>query len=49
MAVIDLDNDGKDDLLVGAPYYSKVQDEGRVYVYINRHGSKFVSFHEIVI
>ena len=32
---IDLNNDGYADLLVGAPLYTEVQDEGRVYVYIN--------------
>ena len=26
----------KDDVLIGAPYYSKIQDEGRVYIYLNK-------------
>ncbi|XP_012937077.1 integrin alpha-9 [Aplysia californica] len=32
----DLNGDGLDDLIVGAPMYSDQLDEGRVYVYINR-------------
>ncbi|XP_057293266.1 integrin alpha-V-like isoform X1 [Hydractinia symbiolongicarpus] len=35
VCAVDLNNDGKDDLLVGAPLYSKNQNEGRVYVYMN--------------
>ena len=33
---VDLNNDGRDDLVVGAPLYCSVPngDEGRVYVYI---------------
>ena len=32
---VDLNNDGRDDLVVGAPLYSSsVGDEGRAYVYI---------------
>ena len=30
----DLNGDGLDDLLVGAPLYTVEQDEGRVYVYL---------------
>ncbi|XP_026477791.1 integrin alpha-4-like [Ctenocephalides felis] len=30
----DLDNDGLDDLVVGAPQWSSVEDEGRIYVYM---------------
>ncbi|XP_033127709.1 integrin alpha-9-like isoform X2 [Anneissia japonica] len=33
---IDLNKDGMTDLLVGAPLYSKVLDEGRVYIYMNK-------------
>ncbi|RUS85835.1 hypothetical protein EGW08_006387 [Elysia chlorotica] len=33
---LDLNGDGLDDIVVGAPLYSKEMDEGRVYVYINR-------------
>ncbi|XP_022083756.1 integrin alpha-9-like [Acanthaster planci] len=33
---VDLNGDGLSDLLVGAPLYSDVMDEGRVYVYINK-------------
>ena len=33
---MDLNNDGKDDLLVGAPLYiGKDSDEGRVFVYVS--------------
>lgn len=37
LCVVDLNNDGFSDLLVGAPYYrhSEYGDEGRVYTYIN--------------
>jgi len=42
VGAVDLNNDGKDDLLVGAPHFSKVQDEGRVYVFMNRPGQAFV-------
>jgi len=42
VGAVDLNNDGKDDLLVGAPHFSKVQDEGRVYVFMNRPGRAFV-------
>lgn len=35
MCVVDVNGDGRDDVLVGAPYYSRVSDEGRVYVYDN--------------
>ena len=33
VCMIDVDGDGWDELLVGAPRHSKVKDEGRVYVY----------------
>ena len=36
----DLNGDGLDDLLIGAPTFMQKYDEGRVYVYINR---EFVS------
>ena len=32
---VDMNHDGLTDLLVGAPLYSDLQDEGRVYIYIN--------------
>ncbi|KAH0621555.1 hypothetical protein JD844_022967 [Phrynosoma platyrhinos] len=35
VCAVDLNGDGLSDLLVGAPMYSKVREEGRVYVYIN--------------
>ena len=35
LLAVDLNNDGRDDLVVGAPlYFSSAGDEGRVYVYI---------------
>lgn len=34
LAAVDLNNDGKEDLVVGAPYYSeKFVEEGRVYIF----------------
>ena len=36
MCSLDLNGDGLDDLVVGAPMFSNKMDEGRVYVYINR-------------
>ncbi|XP_071966178.1 integrin alpha-9-like [Antedon mediterranea] len=33
---IDLNKDGLTDLLVGAPLYSNIVDEGRVYIYMNQ-------------
>ncbi|XP_071812429.1 integrin alpha-4-like isoform X3 [Apostichopus japonicus] len=35
IASVDLDQDGLTDLLIGAPFYSNNQDEGKVYVYHN--------------
>lgn len=35
VCAVDLNSDGLSDLLVGAPMYSVVRDEGRVYVYLN--------------
>ncbi|XP_066932458.1 integrin alpha-V-like [Clytia hemisphaerica] len=43
---VDLDNDGKDDLVVGAPQFAKIMDEGRVYVYLNRKGPRFTGFDQ---
>ncbi|XP_063778643.1 integrin alpha-9 [Pseudophryne corroboree] len=36
LCAVDLNNDGLSDLLVGAPMFSEVRDEGQVTVYINR-------------
>jgi hypothetical protein len=33
LAVADVDGDGLDDLLVGAPFYTVSHDEGRVYLF----------------
>jgi len=38
---VDLNNDGNDDLLVGAPYFTINQDEGRVYVFMNKKSTNF--------
>ncbi|XP_078260158.1 integrin alpha-4 [Rhinoraja longicauda] len=35
VCAVDLNSDGLSDLLVGAPMYSMVREEGRVYVYLN--------------
>ncbi|KAM7448506.1 integrin [Porites harrisoni] len=32
---VDLNKDGHMDILVGAPYYTTVKDEGRVFIYLN--------------
>ncbi|KAL0197446.1 hypothetical protein M9458_005986, partial [Cirrhinus mrigala] len=41
VAVVDLNNDGWKDLIVGAPYYfdRKKDEGGAVYVYMNQNGS----------
>ncbi|KAG9349465.1 hypothetical protein JZ751_027910 [Albula glossodonta] len=36
VCAVDLNSDGLSDLLVGAPMYSTVREEGRVHVYINQ-------------
>lgn len=36
VCAVDLNADGLSDLLVGAPMFSSVREEGRVYVYINQ-------------
>ncbi|XP_066932460.1 integrin alpha-V-like [Clytia hemisphaerica] len=46
VCAVDLDNDGKDDLVVGAPQFAKIIDEGRVYVYMNRKGYRFTGFDQ---
>ncbi|XP_066491235.1 integrin alpha-4 [Tiliqua scincoides] len=43
LCAVDLNGDGLSDLLVGSPMYSKVREEGRVYVYINSgSGAKMI-------
>lgn len=44
LCAVDLNRDGLSDLLVGAPMFSEVRDEGQVTVYINRGN---VSIHLI--
>ncbi|BFY98744.1 hypothetical protein BsWGS_01784 [Bradybaena similaris] len=36
LCAVDLNGDSLDELVVGAPFFSDVLDEGRVYVYMNR-------------
>lgn len=36
LCAVDLNTDGLSDLLVGAPMFSEIRDEGQVTVYINR-------------
>lgn len=36
VCAVDLNGDGLSDLMVGAPLYSTVREEGRVHVYINQ-------------
>ncbi|KAG7466833.1 hypothetical protein MATL_G00146510 [Megalops atlanticus] len=36
VCAVDLNSDGLSDLLVGAPMYSTVREEGRVHIYINQ-------------
>ncbi|XP_062908128.1 integrin alpha-4 [Mobula hypostoma] len=40
LCALDLNSDGLSDLLVGAPLYSVVREEGRVYVYLNEGSGK---------
>ncbi|XP_078376335.1 integrin alpha-8-like isoform X2 [Oculina patagonica] len=35
VCAVDLDSDEYTDVLVGAPYYTHILDEGRVYIYLN--------------
>lgn len=35
MCAVDVNNDGLDDLIVGAPFYSKYEEEGRVHVFLS--------------
>ncbi|XP_078038533.1 integrin alpha-8 [Augochlora pura] len=37
----DLNNDGKDELIVGAPLWTKDMDEGRIYIFKNSNGNMF--------
>lgn len=39
----DLDNDGLDDLVIGAPQWSSVEDEGRIYVYMGSNTVRVIS------
>lgn len=34
--VLDVNGDGLDDIIVGAPLYSYTMNEGRTYVFVNR-------------
>lgn len=45
MCAVDLNADGLSDLLVGAPMFSTVREEGRVYVYINQGRVRTASTH----
>ncbi|XP_072903186.1 integrin alpha-4 [Hemitrygon akajei] len=44
LCALDLNSDGLSDLLVGAPLFSDVREEGRVYVYLN-NGSGEMELH----
>ncbi|XP_076645914.1 integrin alpha-8 isoform X2 [Halictus rubicundus] len=37
----DINNDGKDELIIGAPLWSKDVDEGRIYIYKTSHENMF--------
>ncbi|EFN89848.1 Integrin alpha-PS4 [Harpegnathos saltator] len=37
----DVNNDGKDELIVGAPYWAEELDEGRVYIFTTQHSANF--------
>lgn len=41
IGVGDINGDQLDDIIVGAPHYSKIMDEGRIYIF---YGSKKVGF-----
>ncbi|XP_047355717.1 integrin alpha-8-like isoform X1 [Vespa velutina] len=47
LASCDLNNDDKDDLIVGAPLWTKDMDEGRVYVFIAWENNNFMKKQEI--
>ncbi|ROL50392.1 Integrin alpha-4 [Anabarilius grahami] len=42
VCAVDLNADGLSDLLVGAPMFSSVREEGRVHVYINQGEAKLI-------
>lgn len=42
LAACDVNNDGRDDLIVGAPLWSKISDEGRVYAYLSNPRVSYV-------
>ena len=41
VCVSDMNNDKKDDVLIGAPFYSIIRDEGRVYIFKNTGDSTY--------
>lgn len=36
LTACDINNDGRDDLVIGAPLWTRISDEGRIYVLISR-------------
>lgn len=36
LTACDVNGDGRDDLIIGAPFWSKLSDEGRVYAYVSQ-------------
>ncbi|KAI4497467.1 hypothetical protein M0802_007478 [Mischocyttarus mexicanus] len=47
LASCDLNNDGRDDLIVGAPFWTRDIDEGRVYIFIALKNNNFIKKLEI--
>ncbi|XP_014607797.1 PREDICTED: integrin alpha-8-like [Polistes canadensis] len=47
LASCDLNNDGRDDLIVGAPFWTRDMDEGRVYIFIAWENNNFIKGLEI--
>lgn len=45
----DIDNNGDDEIIVGAPLWTKSSDEGRIYIFTNKYNVKlFISYYMLI-